>query len=95
MYIDGSLAQESAETKILLIGPGKEEFKYFIKFTFSITNNAVEYETLLAGLWLTRRIWAKKVKVFVDSQLVVQQVIGEYEMKDHLLKTYIGMVKQL
>ena len=95
MYVDGSLAQESVGAGILLIGPDKEEFKCFIKFTFSITNNAMEYEALLAGLRLARRIRADKVKVFVDSQLVVRQVIGEYEIKDLILKAYNALVKQL
>ena len=36
-----------------------------------------------------------KVKVFVDSQLVVRQVTGEYEVKDLVLKVYNGLVKQL
>ena len=36
-----------------------------------------------------------KLKVFADSQLVVRQVIREYEMKDPVLKTYNRLVKQL
>ena len=36
-----------------------------------------------------------KLKVFADSQLVVRQVIREYEMKDPILKTYNRLVKQL
>ena len=68
---------------------------YSINFTFPITNNAVEYETLLAGLWLARKIRVDRLKVFTDYQLVVRQVIGEYEVKDPILKTYNGLVKQL
>ena len=76
VQVNGSSTQESARTGILLIGPNKEEFKCFIKFTFPITNNATEYEALLAGLRLVRRIRADTVKIFVDSQLVVQEVTG-------------------
>ena len=95
MYVDGSSVQEDVGAGILLIGPDKEEFKCSIKFTFSITNNTVEYEALLAGLQLAKRIWAHRVKVSVDSQLVVWQVTGEYEVKDLVLKAYNGLVKQL
>ena len=35
------------------------------------------------------------MKVFVDSQLVVQQVTGEYEVKDLVVKVYNVLVKQL
>ena len=78
---------------ILLIRPDKEEFKCSIKFTFPITNNTVEYEALLAGLRLARRIRVDKVKVFTDSQLVVRQVTREFEVKDSILKAYNGLVK--
>ena len=55
----------------------------------------MEYEAWLTSLRLARRIRANKIKVFVDSQLVVRQVIGEYEVKDFVLKAYNGLVKQL
>ena len=54
IYIDGSSAQEGVEICILLIRSSKEEFKYSIKFMFSITNNMMEYKALLAGLQLAR-----------------------------------------
>ena len=69
VYVDRSSAQEGVRAGILLVGPDKEEFKCSIKFTFPITNNAVEYEALLVGLRLAKRIRADKVIVFVDSQL--------------------------
>ena len=71
IYVDGSSSPENSGVGILLIGPDNEEFKYSIKFTFPITNNAAEYEALLAGLQLAKRIRAEKVRVFADSQLVV------------------------
>ena len=67
VYVDGLSSPENARAGILLVGPDKEEFKYSIKFTFSITNNATEYEALLAKLQLAKRIRTEKVRVFVDS----------------------------
>ena len=67
VYVDGSSAPKNAGAGILLVGSDKEKFKYSIKFTFPITNNAAEYEALLAGLQLAKRIRAEKVKIFVDS----------------------------
>ena len=95
IYVDGSSSPENSGAGILLVGPDKEEFKYSIKFTFPITNNAAEYEALLAGLQLAKRIRADRIRVFTDSQLVVQQVSGEYEVKDPSLKAYNKLVKQL
>ena len=95
MYVYGSSAQEGARVGILLVGPDKKEFKCFIKFTFFITNNATEYEALLTGLRLAKKIRANRVMVFVDSQLVVRQVTIENELKDSVLKAYNGSVKHL
>ena len=95
IYVDGSSAPENARAGILLVGPDKKEFKYSIKFTFPITNNAAEYEALLAGLQLAKRIRAERVRVFVDSQLVVRQVSEEYEVKNPSFKAYNRLVKQL
>ena len=44
---------------------------------------------------MAKRIRAEKVRVFADSQLVVRQVSGEYEVKDPSLKAYNRLVKQL
>ena len=94
MFINGSSTQKDVRVGILLIGPCKDEFKYSIKFMFPITNNVMEYEALLVGLRLARRIRVQKIKVFADSQLVVQQVTREYEVKD-LFKRYNELVKKL
>ena len=60
---------------------------------FPFTKNATEYKTLLTDLKLAKKIQAEKLTVFVNSLLVVQQVSIEYEMKDHLVNKYNGLVK--
>ena len=95
IYVDGSSSPENSGAGILLVGPDKEEFKYSIKFTFPITNNAAEYEALFGWLQLVKRIRAENVRVFSDSQLVVRQVSREYEVKDPSLKAYNSLVKKL
>ena len=72
VYVDGLLAQEGAGAGMSLIGLDKEEFRYFVKFMFPITNNATEYEALLVGPRLAKKICVEKLTVFVDSQLVVR-----------------------
>ena len=94
VYVDGSSASDGVGAGILLVGLDKEEFKYSIKFTFPITNNVAEYEALLAGLQLARKIRADRLKVFIDSQLVVRQVSRENEVKDLTLKAYNRLIKQ-
>jgi ribonuclease HI len=49
------------------------------------TNNEVEYLGLLTGLRLAAGIGATEVDIYGDSELVVRQVRGDYQVrKDHL-----------
>jgi ribonuclease HI len=53
------------------------------------TNNQAEYEALLFGLELLDYMGMKHVKVFSDSQLVVQQILEEYQCLDGTLNGYL------
>lgn len=70
----------------------REEHNYAIKFTFKTTNNEVEYETLLVGLSVTESLGATEVEVRVDSQIVINQVLGEFNTKGEKLKKYLQLV---
>ena len=52
------------------------------------TNNQTEYEAILKGLQLLHEVKAESIEVFVDSQLVINQLIGLYECKDDILRGY-------
>ena len=68
---------------------------YALRFDFPATNNEAEYEALIAGLQLARRLGAQRIHVRSDSQLVVCQVLGEYEAKDETMQRYLSKVHQL
>lgn len=95
LYTDGSSAQKKVGGGIYLKGPKNEEFEYCVRLNFSVTNNVAEYEALIIGLKLARKIRARKVVVHVDSQLISKQVSGEYEAKDPLLFSYRQEVQSL
>jgi dinuclear metal center YbgI/SA1388 family protein len=50
------------------------------------TNNVAEYEALLAGLELALDRGVERLTVFMDSELVVKQVKGQYKVKNADLK---------
>jgi hypothetical protein len=58
------------------------------------SNNQAEYEAFLAGLRLAEDVGAKEVKIYTDSQLVVSQVLGEYQAKNDNLHEYLELVKE-
>ncbi|KAJ4963098.1 hypothetical protein NE237_023037 [Protea cynaroides] len=61
---------------------------------FQVSNNATEYEALIAGLRLAKAIMAKRIEASSDSQLVVRQVNGEYEAKKASISAYLKKVQE-
>ena len=57
------------------------------------TNNEAEYEALWSRLEVVKGLRGKNIEVFSDSQLIVGQVLGEYEAKDIRMQAYLGKIK--
>ena len=60
-----------------------------VRLNFPITNNEVEYETLVTRLDLTTVAGAMSVVIHCDSQVVTNQVNGDYECKGKMMKKYL------
>ena len=61
---------------------------------FPTTKNEAEYETLVAGLDLTKVVRATSVVVYWDCQVVTSQVNGDYECKGKKIKKYLEQVRK-
>ncbi|GJR35989.1 MAK10-like protein [Tanacetum coccineum] len=57
-------------------------------------NNEVEYEALLAGLRIIDEMEIKILAIFVDSQLIVNQVKGLFEAMQPAKKQYLERLKK-
>jgi ribonuclease HI len=64
-------------------------------FIGAATNNVAEYQALLAGLELSLDHGVERLDVFLDSELVVRQVNGQYKVKDAGLKPLHAQACQL
>ena len=73
----------------MLVSPSNASFDFSIRLKTYCTNNQAEYEALLFGLKLLSCMGVKHVKAFGDSQLVVQQVLEEYQCLDGTLNGYL------
>jgi len=62
------------------------------RLNFKYTNNIAEYEALILGLKLVRNLWAKRVSVTGDSELIVKQIDVVYMTKDPVR---VGLVSPL
>lgn len=69
------------------------------KFLGSVTNNFAEYQgVILALTWVAEnkdRAASTKIIFFMDSELVVRQLMGTYKVKDVNLKTLFMRIKKL
>ena len=58
------------------------------------TNNQAEYKALLAGLTRAHQEGVTDIECFLDSELVVKQLRGEYRIKHADLKPRAAEVKE-
>jgi ribonuclease HI len=89
VYLDGSVCNEGQEIGILLVSPRNATFDFSSRLKANCTINQDKYEALLFGLELLNYMGVMHVKVFGDSQLVIQQVLAEYQCLDGILNDYL------
>ena len=62
------------------------------KLAFDCSNNEAEYEALIVGLKILRKLNAKRISVYEDSELVIKQVKGEHQAKHPRMWAYRNAV---
>jgi len=86
--VDDSSNKITCGAEVVLEGPGDLLLEQALHFGFKATNNQGEYEALLVGLNLAYDMGAREVVCKSDSQVMVGQVKGEFEVKEPLLQRY-------
>jgi hypothetical protein len=74
MYFDGSLNIDGAGAGVYFISPSRDRLSYVLRIHFKASNNAAEYEVALQGLRIAIELGIKRLMVFGDSALVINQV---------------------
>jgi ribonuclease HI len=95
MYFDGSLKLEGAGAGVLLISPTAEQLKYVLQIFWKVSNNEVEYEALLHGLRLTASLGIKRLLVYGDSAVVINQVNKSWDRNKQNMDAYCLEVRKL
>ena len=78
MYFDGSVAKAGAGASVYIISPIRDPKAYSYKLVFECTNNVEEYEALFPCLHALKYLGARRIQIFGDSELVVNQVNDSY-----------------
>src|SRR5436190_21924994 len=86
MYFDGASrtvprAGLVAGVGVVFISPQDHIIPCAFSLTEPCTNKVAEYNALLIGLQLAHRLGVRKLQAYGDSELVVNQLCGEYEVR--------------
>jgi ribonuclease HI len=66
MYFDGSLKVDGASVGIPFISLDGKQLKYVLQILWQATNNEVDYEVLIHGLWVVISLGIKRLLVYGD-----------------------------
>ena len=95
MYIDGAANQWGSRVGVVIVSLDRIVLEKSLRLSFSATNNEAEYKALWSGLEVVKGLGGNNIEVFSDSQLIVGQILKEYEAKDARMQSYLGKIKQL
>ena len=93
IYTEGSLNRRAGGACVVIQTPQGDKIQCMIRLDFPTTNNEAEYEALVAGLDLAKAAEAENIVVHYDSQVVTNQINGDYECKNDRMKRYLEEVK--
>nr|GEV86811.1 reverse transcriptase domain-containing protein [Tanacetum cinerariifolium] len=94
LYTDRASSSDGSGVGLMLIDPEGKEYTYALRFEFKTTNNEVEYEALLARLRIAHEMEIVNLAIFVDSQLLVNQIKGIYAPKQPAIREYLQRTKE-
>ena len=95
LFIDGVSNLKGLGVGIVLVSLEGLVVKQAVRLKFSASNNETEYEALMIRLRSARRLGANHLQVFCDSQLVGNQILGEYQARDEMISTYMLVARSL
>jgi ribonuclease HI len=92
MYFNGSKRIQGAGAGVVLISPQGDKLKYVLRMSFpQASNNEAEYEALLHGMKMAKACGATRLKIFGDSNLVVQQVMNKCDAISDKMTAYMNL----
>ncbi|XP_020245255.1 uncharacterized protein LOC109823389 [Asparagus officinalis] len=93
LYFDGAARTSPtgrviAEVGVIFISPQNHVLPRAVSLTEPCSNNVAEYNALLVGLEIAKQIGLKHLEAYGDSQLIVNQMKGEYKVRNEDLIPY-------
>lgn len=82
---DGACKNNPGPASIGIVLKTDDGILKFSRFIGEATNNIAEYQALIFGLEQAKRIKATSIELWIDSELVLKQLQGNYKVKDKKL----------
>ncbi|GJT43201.1 reverse transcriptase domain-containing protein [Tanacetum coccineum] len=95
LFTDGASSSDGSGAGLMLVSPKGKQYTYALRFEFKTTNKETEYKALLARLPIATEMKIQKLAIFVDSQLVANQVKGLFEARKPVIKQYLEKTKEI
>jgi len=88
MFFDGSLNINGAGAEILFILPNKDKLLYVLRILFPASTNVAEYEACLHDIRLSVELGVKRLYVYGDSALVINQLNKKWDTTHEKMDLY-------
>ncbi|XP_058100696.1 uncharacterized protein LOC131245334 [Magnolia sinica] len=88
LFFDGAVNSKGSGVGAILYSPEDVPVPISRRLAFQCTNNVAEYEACIAGLREAIILNVKKLRLFEDSQLIINQTNDNWKTKDEKLILY-------
>jgi ribonuclease HI len=95
MYFDGALNINGAGAGVLFLTPTKDKLRYVLRLYFLASNNVTEYEACLHRLRIAVELGVKRLMVYGDSTLVINQVNKDWSCSSDKMGAYYAKIRKL
>ncbi|XP_028215051.1 uncharacterized protein LOC114397135 [Glycine soja] len=95
VWFDGASNTLGHGVGAVLLTPDDQCILFTTRLGFDCMNNMAEYEACTLRIQATIDFKVKLLKVYGDSALVIYQLRGEWETRDHKLIPYQASIKKL
>ncbi|XP_057779963.1 uncharacterized protein LOC130998564 [Salvia miltiorrhiza] len=95
MFFDGASHREGAGAGVVFVSPERQVLPFSFTLTENCSNNEAEYQAPILGLEMALDMQQSHLKVYGDSKLVVNQILGLYEVKKPELLPYVKYARKI
>lgn len=95
LYTDGASSGNPGESGIGIVLSVEGKKFELSEYIGRSTNNVAEYTALIRGLQEARNHGIDRIDIFLDSELLVKQIRGEYSVKSESLKPLFNRVSSI